>query len=391
MSYTVLVMSQQLSDLGRAVVEHFQAECVASLDAETLLPETLHAVVMDLSAQPQLELAPLRRLMAQGRLGKTPVIILTSAYGIQDKLQAFEMGCDDFIDVGASKDEACARITKSIFNKIANEQLSKRLKMATETARSAMVDNSDLGANVQFLLRVHDCDNLDQLGQQFFATIERYGLSCSVQMRSQLGLKNMEAHGMAKELESQLLWQLQNNGRYVDFGRRTIVNHDRTSILVKNMPVDDPEKYGAIKETAFCLAQGLNARMQALEDRAKLAENQRTLLLMSQEVDKALHSCKDASRVVKRRILTEVDNATEMIHNRLARLALRTSDAAFIEEVIEHLVAETQQVFDDALPLEAQLNDLQVSMNKKASASEAVLVKPLAGKNSSGDNVVELF
>lgn len=389
MSYTVLVMSQQLSALGQAVAEHFQAECIPILEADGVLRKPLHAVVMDLSAQPQLELAPLQRLMAQGHLS-APVIILTSAYGIQDKLQAFEMGCDDFIDTSASKDEACARITKSIFNKIANEQLSKRLKLATETARSAMVDNSDLGANVQFLLQVHDCDNLDQLGQQFFATIERYGLSCSLQMRSHLGLKNMEAHGMAKELESQLLWQLQNNGRYVDFGRRSIVNYDRTSVLIKNMPVDDPEKYGAVKAAASCLIQGLNTRMQVLEDRANLILNQRALQQMAREMSTAVQACKDSRLVVKRRILTEVDNATEMIHNRLARLALRTGDAAFIEEVIEHLVAETQQVFDDTSGVETFLDDLQCRIANKT-PPEVASDDRRVGKSSSGGNVVELF
>src|SRR5687768_7348652 len=200
MAYDVLVLSADLSASARHVVEFFQDDVVTSRDQlpQRMKQKHYRVLVLDQVAVPQLDLHECEMLVQQDYVKGTPVVVLTSSPAVTEKIKALEIGCDDLIDSKTAPDELAARITKSIFHQIANSQLSQRLNQATETARSAMVDNSDLGANIQFLLQIHNCDNLDQLGQQFFATIARYGLSCSLQMRSEMGKKDMEAHGMAK-------------------------------------------------------------------------------------------------------------------------------------------------------------------------------------------------
>ncbi|HMW72436.1 MAG TPA: DNA-binding response regulator, partial [Cellvibrionaceae bacterium] len=271
--YHVLVLGKQISTVANQVIAYFKGDAITDIGqlGDALEEKNYRIVVYDGLADSTLDLPYCQEIATFLSPKGLPLLVLTNGVGPEEKLKAFEVGCDDLIDINlATVDEINARITKSIFHRIANEQLQKRLEMATETARNAMVDNSDLGANIQFLLAVNDCDNLDQVGQQFFSTIERYGLRCSLQMRSTLGIKDMEAHGMAKDLESQLLFQLKDSSRYIDFGSRTIVNYGRVSLLIKNMPVDDPEKYGAIKDNTFSLLQGLNARILALEDRCGL-------------------------------------------------------------------------------------------------------------------------
>src|SRR5690606_24079593 len=122
----------------------------------------------------------------------------------------------------------------------------------------------------------------------------RYGLKCSLQMRSVMGDKNMEAHGMAKDLEAQLLAQMAESGRYIDFGKRTICNYDKVSLLIKNMPVDEPEEYVATKDNTFCLVQGLNARIHALEAQYRVQQEKEALTKLSQDVKNVMHSLKDS-------------------------------------------------------------------------------------------------
>lgn len=276
--YHVLVLGKHISAVANQVIAYFKGDAITDLGqlGAALEEKNYRIVVYDGLADSTLDLHYCQEVATLLSPLGLPLLVLTNGVSPEEKLKAFEVGCDDLIDINiATVDEINARITKSIFHRIANEQLQKRLELATETARNAMVDNSDLGANIQFLLAVNDCDNLDQVGQQFFSTIERYGLRCSLQMRSTLGIKDMEAHGMAKDLESQLLFQLKDSSRYIDFGVRTIVNYGRVSLLIKNMPVDDPEKYGAIKDNTFSLLQGLNARILALEDRCGLWRRRR--------------------------------------------------------------------------------------------------------------------
>ncbi len=327
--YHVLVLGKQISTVANQVIAYFKGDAITEIGQLNIALEekNYRIVVYDGLADSSLDLPYCQEVATLLSAKGLPLLVLTNGVSPEEKLTAFEVGCDDLIDINtATVDEINARITKSIFHRIANEQLQKRLEMATETARNAMVDNSDLGANIQFLLAVNDCDNLDQVGQQFFSTIERYGLRCSLQMRSTLGIKDMEAHGMAKDLESQLLFQLKDSSRYIDFGVRTIVNYGRVSLLIKNMPVDDPEKYGAIKDNTFSLLQGLNARILALEDRCGLLEEKETLLKISQDVNAVMSTIKQSYQGVMRQILTEVENAVELIEHRLPHLALNETD-----------------------------------------------------------------
>lgn len=395
--YHVLVLGKHISSVASQVITYFKGDGITDIGqlGAALDEKNYRIVVYDGLTDPSLDLPYCQEIATLLSPKGLPLLVLTNGVSPEEKLKAFEVGCDDLIDINvATVDEINARITKSIFHRIANEQLQKRLELATETARNAMVDNSDLGANIQFLLAVNDCDNLDQVGQQFFSTIERYGLRCSLQMRSTLGIKDMEAHGMAKDLESQLLFQLKDSSRYIDFGVRTIVNYGRVSLLIKNMPVDDPEKYGAIKDNTFSLLQGLNARILALEDRCGLLEEREALLKISQDVKGVMSTIKQSYQAVMRQILTEVENAVEMIEHRLPHLALNEVDESFMFSVTDQLVKETNEVFNNGLKVDEIFERLEQALQRALSSVDKESIKLELGSKSSHkgpDKSIELF
>jgi len=383
--YSVLIYSKQLSALATHVESYFKADVADSVQGikEAMAQKRYRILVLDAINDAEPDVALWESLLQIEAMKNVPFMVLAASTNLQHKLKAFEIGCDDFIDSGTTGVEVCARITKSIFHRIANEQLHQRLEMATETARNAMVDNSDLGANIQFLLAVHDCDNLDQLGQQLFATLERYGLSCSLQLRSTLGIKDMEAHGMAKDLESQLLYQLKDSDRYIDFGQRTIVNYNRVSLLIKNMPLDDLEKYGAIKDNTFCLLQGLNARIVALEDHCRLLAEKEALRKLSADINNTVSTLKDSYQGVMLQIVAVVECATEKIQHRLPMLALSDKDEQFIDKVTEQLIRETNQVFGEGLKVDEIFEQLERAVTRSLdSLSQEYQEKKLNGKGS---------
>lgn len=395
--YHVLIIAKQISKSAEQVLTYFKGDAVAeiALLEGTLKEKNYRVVVYDGLATSSLDLDSCKEIVTILGEKRIPLVALTNGVSPEEKLRAFDLGCDDLIDINfATQDEINARITKSIFHKIATEQLHNRLELATETARTAMVDNSDLGANIQFLLAVNDCDNLDQVGQQFFSTIERYGLYCSLQMRSTLGIKDMEAHGMAKDLESQLLFQLKDSGRYIDFGVRTIVNYGRVSLLIKNMPLNDQEKYGAIKDNTFSLLQGLNARIIAPEDRWGLLEEKESLKKISQDVNAVMSTIKNSYHSVMRQILTEVENVAEMIEHRLPHLALNEADETFMFSVTDQLVKETNEVFNNGLKVDEIFERLEQALRRALSSIEKDSIKSELGSketNKGPDKSIELF
>lgn len=404
-AYRVLVIpNSSPSVTGRHVIEFFEADSETDIDSipSRLSSSDYKVIVFDCLADESLNQVALRRLLKMEETFEIPIVVLSGAQSVQDKLDALEVGADDFVEPHVEKEEVCARITRSILHRVAADQLSSRLELANQTAYSAMVDNSDLGANIQFLLRVHECDNLDQLGQLFFTTIERYGLKCSLQIRGDYEIKNMEAHGMAKDLESQLLSQLKDAGRYVDFGPRTIVNFERVSLLVKNMPIDDDEKYGAIKDNTFALIQGVNARVAALEDHTHLIEEWETLTKLASDVRSVMSNIQSSYQKVMRDIAAEVDTASEALAVKLPSFALTEPDERYIEDTMANCVKNTTEIFNIGLKVDEAIQRLEVTIDRSLSSIEqsgvalavdAQAVKP--PENTSGNAKptadVELF
>ena len=265
---------------------HFQVTVCHSFEQliEYASAEEYHFILIDVmpSGAESIEVLKKIKQSTQACIGDIPVVLLMQNISLDMQLSAYEVGVDDCISTQEPIDVIVTRLQGSIYNAIANKQLKSQLKAATDVAMTAMSNTSDLGCNIQFLLDSHECENLDQLGQLLFQSLNHYGLTCSLQMRSRFSLKNMEANGMEKTMESQLLSELQHKGRFFDFGYRTIVNYNSVSLLIKNMPLDDEVRYGIVKDNIFALIQGVEARIQALDAQTSLhqeRDNQASLLL----------------------------------------------------------------------------------------------------------------
>ncbi|UTW48986.1 hypothetical protein [Bacterioplanoides sp. SCSIO 12839] len=296
------------------------------------------------------------------------VIVLASRDELADRMDALAAGFDDFI-CHDSMWELKARLDRVVFNKLANVQLKTQLQQANEMAFIAMSDTSDLGVNVQFLLDCNTCNNLDELGMRLFQALQSYGLNCSLQMRSTHGVKNMEANGMAKAMESVLLEQCKNQGRYVDFGHRSIMNYESVSLLVKNMPIHDEKKYGAIKDNVFSLLQGTHARVVALDNQKNLELEGALVKQMTQKMNQLMKHVDDSYQEVMRQIVDVVETMAEGMDNSVHFLGLDESQEMAIQKIMETGILDTNKIFNSGMTLDRELKDfltlVEESFNQK--------------------------
>jgi signal transduction histidine kinase len=72
-----------------------------------------------------------------------------------------------------------------------------------------------------------------------------------------------------QEQEFQFLSRLRGKGRIFDFGEHTLVNYDRISLLIRDMPLGQPDRHGRIKDNVALLLNGAEASIKAIEAGAK--------------------------------------------------------------------------------------------------------------------------
>jgi len=329
-----------------------------------------------------------RKLKQEEMFSDMPIVMLVDRDELSDRMDAFEVGFDDFIGSDAMW-ELRARIDRVVFNKLANAQLKAQLQQANEMAFIAMSDTSDLGVNVQFLLDCNSCDNLDELGMRLFQALQNYGLSCSLQMRSAHGVKNMEANGMAKAMESVLLLECKDQGRYVDFGHRSIMNYESVSLLVKNMPTDDDKKYGAIKDNVFSLLQGAHARIVALDNQKNLELEGALVKRMTAQMRDLMNNVDVSYQEVMRNIADVVENMADGVEESIQFLGMDENQEAALQKIMENGILDTNRIFNDGMRLDRGLKDFlnQVDVIFKSDHVDAehlqTLLEQLPGGGSS--------
>jgi hypothetical protein len=77
-----------------------------------------------------------------------------------------------------------------------------------------------------------------------------FGLKCHVQLRTATATLTLTPQGPASPLEESVIERSKAMGRIFSFGNRLIVNYDRVSLLVTNMPVADEPLCGRIRDQA---------------------------------------------------------------------------------------------------------------------------------------------
>lgn len=193
------------------------------------------------------------------------VVLLIDQISLEKRLKVCELGADDCITNLIAHDDLVARIQSTIFHVIADKQLKNKFDFASEISMAAMTKTDDLSITMRFFKDSFQCGNLDQLGQLLFKVLNYYGLKCSLQMRSKFYVKNMEANGMERAMESKLLCGLKDYGSVYEFGRRAVINEGCVSLLIKNMPEELQENKSIIYYTVITLLKGVSARLQLLD------------------------------------------------------------------------------------------------------------------------------
>ena len=177
-------------------------------------------------------------------------------------------------------------------NDLEVSRLQENLKEAKAIAFTALRANGELGVVINFLEKSFSCKTNVAVGQQIFKAMRTFGLSSAVQIRIDSGAINIcdqKFNGQAQEF--QFLSRLKDKGRVFDFGEHTIINYNHVSLIVRNMPLDQPDRHGRIKDNLAVLLNGAEARISAIEAGAEADRVKSDFLAnMSHELRTPMHA-----------------------------------------------------------------------------------------------------
>lgn len=205
-----------------------------------------------------------RRIKLDSATHSIPVIFVSALSNADEKMAGYEAGGDDYLSKPFDEAELRAKISVVLANRQQLEQSKQASQEAMSVAMVAMTNAGEIGGVLNFFRNSFGCVTLQELGELLINAHTEYGLHCSVVIHHATESVQLSYAGIIHPLEFAIIEKLRSAGRIYDFGHRSVFNYPNLSILVLNMPVDDPERCGRFKDHIALLGAGAQGRIEAM-------------------------------------------------------------------------------------------------------------------------------
>ena len=328
----------------------------------TASPEKVDVIVSDV-LMPELDGYELcKKLKASGddNINSIPVIFVSSLTDLNEKLRGYAAGGDDYVPKPIEPEIFVEKLKNVIQIRKKNHALKSQLNESFNTAIQAMTYSSELGRILEFFSESLRTESYEELVQSLFRVTDSYGLNAAVQIYLPESILNYSNTGTFSPLEANIMELARHKARFYDFGARTLINYKDFSLLIKNMPLDNPERYGRLKDTLGSLCNAVEAKITDLM-RNNRAEQIQEILAALQN---AMSGIDSAFQNIQKQNVAAIENMRSDIEEAMLHLGLLEYQEENILGISQRCLDQTKEVFFQGIELNKQFDYIQQKLKR---------------------------
>ncbi len=293
-----------------------------------------------------------KNIKADGEFHNTPIVMLSAKTSLDDRLKGYEVGADDYFTKPFDHDELVAKLDKLISYKHSLTNLNQKASEASNIAMQAMTTSSELGQILQFMQSSFNLKTLEEVSQAIFQLTENFGLKVCIQIQDDEN-EDFTAcdSGVVTPLEESILNQARVKGRIFDFRNRTIINYPHISMLIKNMPLDEPERYGLIKDNICFLIEAAEARVKNLFMQKAVDRQRNSILKILQQTTHYMETMSNSFNDLRKSQAGIIDRMMSDIEDLIPKLGLELSQEEALIAITQGTINKTTELFNKGLKL----------------------------------------
>ena len=301
----------------------------------------------------------------------TPVIFVSGYTDPEARVAAYEAGGDDFLPKPVRSEELYHKTAAVLLHREELRQLASRSNQAQQVAFSAMAGLGDLGIVTEFLRKAGTATDYASLASLVNQALFGWGLSGYVQIRGCRGDVTVSSEKIVSPIQLSVMATMRNMGRIFEMKSRAVVNFEHVSILVNNMPTEDVERMGRLRDNLAWLGEGANVsvfNMDSLfsrqEQLADLGNKIAAITGLMQNV--ALQDCANRDKI--QRITTE---ALEGFSLAVGSFNLTAIQSEYITSALHETEDILNLAFEEAATIQREFTDISVLLRELAEDEKA--------------------
>lgn len=309
-----------------------------------------------------------RQFRIQPRGADTPVIFVSGHDTTPERVAAYEAGGDDFVTKPIAAHELRHKLRNIIEQHRTIQTLTSQSSDAQRIAFSAMSSMGDLGVVIEFLRKSALANSYSAVAARLIAAMKSWGLRGAVQVRGRDEQVDLTAEGPMSAMQQSVLEKLRDIGRIFEMGSRAVINFDHVSLLVENLPVDDPDKVGRLRDHLAVLAESADMRLAAIDAADERGLQKIGIEAVVAELERVIEKINTRSRTGRLGSQSSLLAGIEQIGRTLRTLGLTEAQTSYIDDLINHTVEETHRYFDHVAESDGDFDEVLARLQRLAQA-----------------------
>lgn len=286
-----------------------------------------------------------RRLRAVEATRDLPVIFLSSHDALDDRLRAYDAGGSDFMAKPFVPEEVLRKADLAIRHARRQKKGSVENRYSFDTAMTALSSLGESGVTLKFNRGALGCRTLHALATLIIESMGSFGLACHVQLRTPTENLTLTPQGPASPLEESVIDQSRLMDRIFSFHNRLIINYDSVSLLVTNMPLDDEDLCGRIRDHAAMIAEGADLAAGNINLRNEAVQRADELHRLADVTRQAVEELQGNYRHLQLTTRFELENMTSTIEGLFSHLGLTNNQEFVISDTMRSAVERVLTLF----------------------------------------------
>ncbi len=269
-------------------------------------------------------------------------LVFTSAHAdLQEKMRGYSVGANDYLSKPVDPSELKIKIDHLLENKQENDKLNQQINDSMSTAMQAMNYSSGLGQVLEFYNSSLNAKTFEELSLNVFEMTQAHDLKCSLYILAPEKTYTFGDQNTVSPLEKNIIELARKQSRFFDFKNRTVINYQQFSLLIKNMPWHEPERYGMLKDLLGTLCNAIESCINSLLKDNALAQKDdliTTVMNAMENIEKTFKKIQTDNR-------QSIDDLTEDLEEAMMTLGLTEPQENNIRQIAENCLERTNEIF----------------------------------------------
>ncbi|MEI7612432.1 MAG: response regulator [Betaproteobacteria bacterium] len=297
-------------------------------------------------------------------LRNTPVIFVSGHDTIEERIKGYDAGGEDFI-VKPFEPEELLRKFKVAQSMVLNQRsLAEQIAEAELLSSLVMASMDETGILLQFMSKLIAMDSAQEVADGVLELMQRFRLDGVVQTRLGNAIQTISAAGSNLPLEVSVIEHVREQGRIFEFRRRSVHNFERITLMVNNLPIEDPDFCGRLRDHLSVAAQGVDSRLKALLIEE---ENQRVQSGIMAALDSVsatiaeLHTAHERNTTDSSALIIELQKT---LLDSFYRLGLTDNQEKFLQELVGDFMTQMVNIMKRGSEAQETLKRLNLKLGQ---------------------------